>query len=300
MHDERYATTRRLVTEKPVCFDNSVDDIKARLKTPDSDQKIAEGGLRFQGFFKKESEEKPIITVVTVVYNGAEFLEDTIKSVIEQTYDNVEYIIVDGGSTDGTVDIVRKYEHAIDYWVSEPDKGIYNAMNKGIDLGGGDWVNFMNAGDRFYKSNTIFDVVNEFKHSSDFVILYGHHEVRYPDKKKLVKAGLMNQLWRGSQFSHQSAFILLSYHKKNPYNLCRKIAADFEFFYHTYRSDKKIVCLPDIISSITSGGISDIKRIDSILEWWSIIEKSNKVNINYSFRVVFEVFKSAVKKKLRS
>ncbi|HAH56818.1 MAG TPA: glycosyltransferase, partial [Bacteroidales bacterium] len=85
------------------------------------------------------------MTVVTVVFNGVEFLEDTIKSVIGQTYDNVEYIIVDGGSKDGTLDIIKKYEYAIDYWVSEPDKGIYDAMNKAIDLGSGDWINFMNA-----------------------------------------------------------------------------------------------------------------------------------------------------------
>src|SRR5690554_1584625 len=164
-----YSTTRRLTSEKPACFDTPVDGMQTLLKTPDSEQKIAEGGLRLQGLYKTSSEDKPLITVVTVVYNGAEFLEDTIKSVIEQTYDNVEYIIVDGGSIDGTLEIIKKYGHAIDYWVSEPDKGIYDAMNKGINLMCGGWVVFLNADD-YFVSNDVISKIN-FK---DFEFIYGN------------------------------------------------------------------------------------------------------------------------------
>lgn len=89
------------------------------------------------------------LSVITVVYNGEAFLEDTIKSIINQTYENIEYIVIDGASTDGTLNIIKKYEDKIDYWVSESDLGIYDAMNKGIDVASGEFINFLNAGDRF-------------------------------------------------------------------------------------------------------------------------------------------------------
>lgn len=97
----------------------------------------------------------PLISVVTVSYNAVSTIEQTILSVINQTYPHIEYIIIDGGSTDGTVDIIKKYADKIAYWVSEPDKGIYDAMNKGIKVATGEWINFMNSGDCLYRNDTI-------------------------------------------------------------------------------------------------------------------------------------------------
>ena len=94
--------------------------------------------------------ESPLISVITVVFNGARTLEQTINSVLAQDYENVEYIIVDGGSKDGTLNIIRNYEEKIDCWLTESDKGIYDAMNKGLDITGGDWVLFLGADDALY------------------------------------------------------------------------------------------------------------------------------------------------------
>jgi glycosyltransferase involved in cell wall biosynthesis len=92
---------------------------------------------------------KPLVTVITVCFNCKSDIEKTIKSVLEQTYDNIEYLIIDGGSTDGTVDVIKTYSDRLAYWVSEPDRGIYDAMNKGLQKAAGEWVNFMNVGDLF-------------------------------------------------------------------------------------------------------------------------------------------------------
>lgn len=163
MQNKLYATTRRLIAQKPNCFD-VVDENGnlTLLKTPDSSQKVDEGGLRLQGFYKTGDSKDPLITIITVVYNGADYLEETIKSVIEQKFDNVEYIIIDGASTDATREIIRKYEHAIDYWVSEPDKGMYDALRKGFKIASGNLMGYLNAGD-IYTNTTLQSVVDFFK-----------------------------------------------------------------------------------------------------------------------------------------
>ena len=153
--DEGYSTTRLLTQEKPEIINTPEDKFETVLFLPEGENRKGEGGLRTKGYFKKSYEDKPLISIITVVFNGEKYLEETIQSVINQTYSNVEYIIIDGGSSDGTLDIIKKYEERIDYWVSEKDKGIYDAMNKGIDVASGEWINFMNAGDGFYADDVL-------------------------------------------------------------------------------------------------------------------------------------------------
>lgn len=118
--------------------------------------------------------DKPLITVITPVLNGSKYLEDCILSVIGQTYDHVEYILIDGGSTDGSLDIIRKYEHAIDYWVSEPDRGIYDAINKGISLSRGEWICVLGADDYLFKNDVLTKMASRLAECDPAVkLVYG-------------------------------------------------------------------------------------------------------------------------------
>jgi len=245
----------------------------------------------------KEKDNKPLVSIITVVYNGEKYLEETIKSVINQTYNNVEYIIIDGGSTDGTLEIIKKYEDAIDYWVSEKDAGIYDAMNKGIERASGEWINFMNAGDGFYST----DVLQKIFFKNDFLgveVIYGNHNVIYPTKTKIVKAGNIKDIYKGSQFCHQSSFVSSKTHKINKFNLANKIGADFELFYTLYKKDLHFKYIDIIVSNYCAGGLSDIKRVDSIVGCWNVVEKNTKVNLYYIWMISKEMLKSWIKRVL--
>lgn len=125
-----------------------------------------------------------MISVITVSYNAVSTIEQTILSVINQTYSNIEYIIIDGGSTDGTIDIIRRYEDKIAYWVSEPDRGIYDAMNKGASKANGEYIAFLNSDDWYEldavsiiaqfadgKTDLISGIIKLYKNN---IFLYAH------------------------------------------------------------------------------------------------------------------------------
>ncbi|GHV05516.1 glycosyl transferase [Spirochaetia bacterium] len=189
------------------------------------------GGLRTKNIFKQSRDNKPLITVITVVYNGKDTLEDTILSVIHQTYENTEYIIVDGSSSDGTLDIIKKYEDKIDYWISEPDEGLYYAMNKGIDLARGKWLNFMNSGDLFYNNtviNEIFGSPRAYKN-----IIYGNTIYKIEKDAELVYPKI-SDIVKKMPFCHQSSFTEYELMKKYKYDTSYKLAADYNFLYSLY------------------------------------------------------------------
>jgi len=199
---------------------------------------------------------KPLITVVTVVFNGENFLEETIQSVINQTYDNIEYMIIDGGSTDGTVNIIKKYEDKISYWVSEPDNGIYDAMNKGINLATGQWINFMNAGDIFYSDRVVEEIFDNQQYQVE--IIYGDYLADHGSFMESVAAKNIDKLWQGMAFCHQSTFIDAQYHKKNKYSLQYSISGDFNFFYGALKNKARFKHIDKIVSIFSCDGMSSV------------------------------------------
>lgn len=152
------------------------------------------------------------ISVVTVSYNAVSTIEQTILSVINQTYPHIEYLIIDGGSTDGTVDVIKKYADKMAYWVSEPDKGIYDAMNKGIKIAIGEWTLMMNSGD-YFAGNDVLQKVFLNNIPQDKTFLYGDIYVFQPNGKQI----LLSLSWEKGVLIHQAVIYRRSLHHEYGY-----------------------------------------------------------------------------------
>jgi glycosyltransferase involved in cell wall biosynthesis len=251
------------------------------------------GGLRTKGIIKQSQGNLPLITVVTVVRNGEKTLEETILSVINQTYSNVEYIIVDGDSTDGTLDVVRKYEDRIDYWMSEPDKGIYDAMNKGIDLASGEWLNFMNSGDWLY-NNSVLSELFENRVYPSIDLIAGTSFIRSPwgnfQGKKLTAEKIFKNYY------HQSIFSRYILNKKHPFDISYRIASDFNFIYKCFIQYGKIYVTDLIISSImfSYDSCSIENNVESAKEALRIIISGDNICYRHFFYYLYRYFMSNI------
>lgn len=190
------------------------------------------------------SGKAPFVTIITVVYNGLDVLEETILSVIGQSYPHFEYLLIDGGSTDGTLDIVHKYHDQIDYWKSEPDRGIYDAMNKGIAAANGEWIIFMNAGDRF-AGPEVLSIFEERTFEAD--IIYGDAMVEYPGFSTLFKKYPLPEMWKRMPFCHQATFVRASLMKAHGFDLRYKLSSDFNFLYQSYHTNIKFQYIDKVI-----------------------------------------------------
>lgn len=188
---------------------------------------------------KEKQEKRPWISVITVCYNAAPAIEQTMRSVWEQTYPFVEYIVIDGGSTDGTKEKIARSESLFterNYrfrFVSEPDRGIYDAMNKGIRLAEGEWINFMNAGDSFY-DRQVLERVFERPVSPSCSILYGDTVLRLAFGEVEMAPKPLDYLQKKMAFCHQSAFVRTGEMRRRPFDTRYRLAADYDFFYACY------------------------------------------------------------------
>lgn len=173
--------------------------------------------------------KKTKISVVTVTYNCEATLTDTLDSVFSQTYDNIEVIVVDGESTDDTLNIVNKFSDKIDIVISEPDKGIYDAMNKGVKVSTGDFIIFMNSGDRFASEDIINDIFNEYQDKES--IIYGSTLIKYSDSEvRLKKSSDKLSFVTGLPFCHQSVFIPRTVISNYLHDITYSIYSDLNFF----------------------------------------------------------------------
>lgn len=197
-----------------------------------------------------------LISVITINYNNAEGLRRTIESVVGQTCRDFEYIVIDGGSTDGSVDVVRAHEKGINYWVSEPDRGIYHAMNKGVAQAHGQYCIFMNSGDCFYDA-TALERVKAAVPTEDVVV----GKVAIDDSDNIISpppAGelTMYHLYSGA-IPHQGSFIKTDLLRRHPYDETLKISSDWKFFVETLILENGTIRYVDeFVARYDLGGLS--------------------------------------------
>lgn len=201
-------------------------------------------------------------SIITVNYNNKEGLRHTIKSIIHQTYRDFEFIVIDGGSTDGSVDLLKEHDKEISYWVSEPDGGIYQGMNKGIIKARGEYLNFMNSGDCFY-ANDILEKVSNYNFDADFIVgkdyhyngetHHGHASIQ-PPRTTMIHFFI-------ATLDHQSSFIRRELFCNSLYDETHRLVSDWIFFTEKIVIEKKKVqFIPDIICWREEGGLSDQQK----------------------------------------
>lgn len=198
----------------------------------------------------------PLISVVTVVYNAEQQLEETIKSVINQSYSNIEYVIVDGGSTDRTLDIIRKHECSLSYWRSEPDDGLYDAMNKGIALCTGDIVGIINAGDK-YAADALLEVANIYRDNPNSIIMGACRAFINDESHRWVIESAKVDKLPYKMVPHPSVFVPLRiYRSAGLFDTSFKISSDYDLLCRLYKEKYNFVESEKVLTVAAARGVS--------------------------------------------
>lgn len=180
--------------------------------------------------------KQPLVSIITVVYNGEQYLQQTIDSVKNQSYANIEYLIIDGGSSDSTLDIVKENKRVISQWISEPDQGLYDAMNKGIKMAKGELIGMINSDD-WYEYNAVEIMVNAYIENPRKTIFHADRfDVDFNGKKSLRKfnSSKFKFLYYGMTYNHPSMFITKQEYQKHIYNINLKALSDYQFILETF------------------------------------------------------------------
>jgi len=198
--------------------------------------------------------KNPLVSVITIVFNDEKNIYRTMESVIRQTSDDYEYIVIDGASTDQTVSLILDCSHSIDVFVSEPDRGIYHAQNKGLSLASGEWVIFMNSGDYFANKN----VLSNFQPSPETIVAFGD-SIWTDAWQSSWAAKNVHDIWKGMIACHQATFIKRDIHIKYPLSEKYKIISDYSVIAQLYADGYTFEKVPFPIARIEVAGVSDAK-----------------------------------------
>ncbi len=244
---------------------------------------------------------RPLVSIVTVNRNMKEGLAATLKSVLEQDYPALEVLVIDGGSTDGSRDVIAAHAARLAYWVSEPDESLYDAMNKGVAAAKGEWVLFMNAGDLFASAHALSDLFPDDHGDADLV--YGDHLRRYPGSgiERLVRAEEVGVLPRRMPCSHQALAVRRGLLSAHPFDLSL-LVADYAFLIAAHRAGKRFKRMDCVVARIEMGGRSDTARLRSLRERVGILRRHGLLNLplqlHYHRLVLRALLSLAVRKLL--
>lgn len=202
------------------------------------------------------------ISVITVVYNDAAHIRQTMESFFSQTWEEKEYIVIDGGSTDGTADIIREYADRLAYWCSEPDGGIYDAMNKGISHATGEWINILNCGDYFCSADALSSMINRCEDIDEADVIYGNSIKEQNGRQLPILASTdTKKLNYCPIYRHGSSLVRTSTHRLYMFNLSKKqkygFALDWDVIYRMYATGKKFVKVDTFVETFQEEGVSN-------------------------------------------
>jgi len=217
----------------------------------------------------------PVLSVITIVYNNVSHIERTIRSVLNQDYPNIEYIIVDGGSTDGTLHVIEQFKSQIAVIISEKDKGIYDAMNKGMLLATGDYLLFMNSGDEIFAKDTVRNVFNSWPNAD---IYYGETEMIDASgnnlgrrRHKAPKSFSWRSFKYGMSISHQAIYVKKSI--AEPYNMHYQLSADIDWILTAAKKANTIINTQQYVARYLIGGMSKKRHLQSLKERFHIFSQ---------------------------
>jgi glycosyltransferase involved in cell wall biosynthesis len=215
------------------------------------------GGLRTRGIEVQGGPGHPLVSIITIVFNGESSIRQTIDSVLRQSYDSIEYIVIDGGSHDGTVSIIREYDAKIDYWQSEPDKGISDAFNKGIGAARGEFIGLVNAGD-WYETDTVKRVVEIFLAEPEVGVVCGVLQFWRGLQREYLCRSVPALLEREMTVTHPTCFVRASlYHHCGLFATDYKFAMDYELLLRFKRQGGKFLSLESVLANMQHDGVSE-------------------------------------------
>jgi glycosyltransferase involved in cell wall biosynthesis len=242
----------------------------------------------------------PLVSIITVVFNGAKTLEQTIQSVLGQTYKNIEYIIVDGGSTDGTLDIIQKYEDRIARWVSEPDRGLYDAMNKGIRMATGEIIGIINSDD-WYELNAVESIMDAYRKHPEKKVFHGdRYDVSVTGARRIRKfnPSTFKFLYYAMTYNHPTMFVNRNVYKETVFNTSLRALSDYQFVLTNFLKNKDLFYyIPQAYVNYRLDGVSGQMRLPSLIREGYVSRKNAGMSwpglvLSTTLRVaVFFIFK---------